>query len=157
MPSKWYKHAYLMNLEMQPNGPMCVILHLFFLLKKVKGGKRGGGRWFSTGSVFWYFLRTKIKPNLQLKLWRISGLLMSYESSIDSPCLWKMWLISERESGGRTRMCNSVRLKITCSHLYFSMWGVRAVLSLWRSEEFGARTKIQPFFYLCNLLYYCTA
>lgn len=49
-------------------------------------------------------------------------------------------------------MCNSAGLKITCSHLYFFVWGVRAVLSLWGSEEFGTGTKIQPFFYLCNLL-----
>lgn len=45
MPSKWYKHAYLMDSEMQPNGPISVILYLFFFhLKSVKEGKREGGR-----------------------------------------------------------------------------------------------------------------
>lgn len=43
-------------------------------------------------------------------------------------------------------MCNSVRLKITCSHLYFFVWGVRAVLSLQGSGEFGTGTKIKSFF-----------
>lgn len=55
-------------------------------------------------------------------------------------------------------MCNSVRLKITCSHLYFFVWGVRAVLSLQGSGEFGTGTKIKSFSCaICSLLLYSLA